>query len=72
MGKNFAKARKGETGPMKVGLANALIEERGQELELQSLAPALVQRLDIQKFSMLDVALVEQRRLKRSGQGITT
>lgn len=72
MGENLAKARKSEAWPVKVGLADVLVEEGGQELELQCLPPALVQRLDIQEFTMLDVALVEQRRLKRSGQGITT
>lgn len=72
MGKDLPKACKREAGPVKVGLADVLIEEGGQKLELQYLPPALVKRFDIQEFTMLDVALVEQRRLKRSGQGTTT
>jgi hypothetical protein len=72
MGKNLEKSRKSEARPMKVGLADALIEERGEEFKLQRLAPTLVQDLDFQEFAMLDVALVEQRRLERCGQGVTT
>jgi hypothetical protein len=72
MGKDLEESRQGETWPMQVGFGDPLPEERGQELQLESLAPALVQHLDIQRLATLDVTLIQKGRLEGSTQEATT